>query len=358
MIPFWFTEYLQGNMESITIIQPDDFHLHLRDEEALNSIVHDSARQFSRAIVMPNLKPPVTTVDLAMEYRNRILACLSENTNFQPLMTLYLTDKTRADDIDDIENSEHVHAVKYYPAGATTNSEFGVTKLEKVYPVLEKMRDAGVPLLIHGEVTDPDVDPFDREKVFIENVLAPLIQKFEGLKVVLEHITTREAVDFITQGPATLAATITPQHLLYNRGALFKNGLRPHYYCLPVLKREQHRQAIVNAATSGNEKFFLGTDSAPHAIGDKENDCGCAGIYSALNALEIYTQIFDEQGCLDKLELFASVNGAKFYGLAVNTHKITLVKQSWDIPKSLPFGYSELIPLMAGETLQWKLQAA
>lgn len=345
-------------MESITIIQPDDFHLHLRDEEALTSVVHDSARQFARAIVMPNLKPPITTVELAMDYRMRILACLSEDTNFLPLMTLYLTDNTRTGDIDDIDNSEYVHAVKYYPAGATTNSEFGVTNLENVYPVLEKMRESGVPLLIHGEVTDPDVDPFDREKVFIDSVLDPLLQRFEGLKVVLEHITTRDAVDFITQGPATLAATITPQHLLFNRGALFKNGLRPHHYCLPVLKREEHRQAIVSAATSGNEKFFLGTDSAPHARDNKENDCGCAGIYSALNALEIYTQVFDEQGCLEKLELFSSVNGAKFYGLAVNTHKVTLVKESWDIPKSLPFGYSELIPLLAGETLHWKLQTA
>lgn len=250
-------------MDSITIIQPDDFHLHLRDEEALNSVVHDSARQFARAIIMPNLRPPVTTVESAMAYRQRILSCLPEDTDFQPLMTLYLTEKTRPEDIDDIANSDSVHAVKYYPAGATTNSDFGVRDLKNVYPIIERMQEANVPLLIHGEVTDPGVDPFDREKVFIEEVLTPLLNQFSGLKVVLEHITTRDAVEFVTSGPATLAATITPQHLIYNRGALFKNGLRPHHYCLPVLKREEHRQAVVNAATSGNEKFFLGTDSAP-----------------------------------------------------------------------------------------------
>jgi dihydroorotase len=343
-------------MDSITIIQPDDFHLHLRDEEMLNSVVHDSARQFARAIVMPNLKPPVTTVELATAYRQRILSCLPEDTGFQPLMTLYLTDRTRTEDIDDIVNSEFVHAVKYYPAGATTNSEFGVTDLKNVYPILEKIEHAGVPLLIHGEVTDANVDPFDREKVFIETVLAPLLEKFQGLKVVFEHITTREAVEFVTNGPDTLAATVTPQHLMFNRGALFKNGLHPHHYCLPILKREEHREAIANAATSGNAKFFLGTDSAPHAKGSKESDCGCAGIYSAMSALEIYTQIFEDQGCLDKLEQFASINGAKFYGLPVNTRQVTLVKQTWDIPKTLPFGYNEVVPLLAGESLSWKLQ--
>ncbi len=344
-------------MDSITIIQPDDFHLHLRDEEALNSLVHDSARQFARAIIMPNLRPPVTTVELAMAYRQRILSCLPEDTDFQPLMTLYLTEKTRPEDIDDIANSDSVHAVKYYPAGATTNSDFGVRDLKNVHPVIERMQEANVPLLIHGEVTDPDVDPFDREKVFIEDVLAPLLNQFSGLKVVLEHITTRDAVEFVTSGPATLAATITPQHLIYNRGALFKNGLRPHHYCLPVLKREEHRQAVVNAATSGNEKFFLGTDSAPHAKDSKEGDCGCAGIYSAVNALEIYTQVFEDQGRLDKLEQFASRNGARFYGLPVNTKQVTLSKQPWEVPRTLPFGYDEVVPLMYGETLQWKLQS-
>ncbi len=320
-------------------------------------MVHDSARQFARAVIMPNLKPPVTTVELAMAYRQRILTCLPEDTDFTPLMTLYLTDRTRTSDIEEIAKAEFVHAVKLYPAGATTNSEYGVTELKNVFPVLEKMQESGVPLLIHGEVTNPDVDPFDREKVFINDVLAPLLKQFSELKVVLEHITTRDAVDFVSNGPSTLAATVTPQHLLYNRGALFNNGLRPHNFCLPVLKREEHRLAIVEAATSGNEKFFLGTDSAPHAKDSKESDCGCAGIYSALNALEIYTQVFEDQGCLDKLEQFASINGARFYGISQNTKKVTLTKQTWEVPRILPFGDNEVVPLMSGETLRWKLQS-
>ncbi len=320
-------------------------------------MVHDSARQFARAVIMPNLKPPVTTVELAMAYRQRILTCLPEDTDFTPLMTLYLTDRARTSDIEEIAKAEFVHAVKLYPAGATTNSEYGVTELKNVFPVLEKMQESGVPLLIHGEVTNPDVDPFDREKVFINDVLAPLLKQFSELKVVLEHITTRDAVDFVSNGPSTLAATVTPQHLLYNRGALFNNGLRPHNFCLPVLKREEHRLAIVEAATSGNEKFFLGTDSAPHAKDSKESDCGCAGIYSALNALEIYTQVFEDQGCLDKLEQFASINGARFYGISQNTKKVTLTKQTWEVPRILPFGDNEVVPLMSGETLRWKLQS-
>jgi len=320
-------------------------------------VVHDSARQFARAVIMPNLKPPVTTVELAMAYRQRILTCLPEDTDFTPLMTLYLTDRARTSDIEEIAKAEFVHAVKLYPAGATTNSEYGVTELKNVFPVLEKMQESGVPLLIHGEVTNPDVDPFDREKVFINDVLAPLLKQFSELKVVLEHITTRDAVDFVSNGPSTLAATVTPQHLLYNRGALFNNGLRPHNFCLPVLKREEHRLAIVEAATSGNEKFFLGTDSAPHAKDSKESDCGCAGIYSALNALEIYTQVFEDQGCLDKLEQFASINGARFYGISQNTKKVTLTKQTWEVPRILPFGDNEVVPLMSGETLRWKLQS-
>jgi dihydroorotase len=342
-------------MDSLTIIRPDDFHLHLRDDAAMKDVLQDTARQFARAIVMPNLNPPVTTVEQALSYRNRILACLPDGNMFEPLMTLYLTDNTAIEDVIAAADNKYIHGIKYYPAGATTNSDQGVTNIENVFPMLEKMTELGLPLLIHGEVTDADVDRFDREHVFIEKVLVPLIDRFKNLKMVFEHITTDEAVQFILNGPDTVAATITPHHLMFNRNSLFNNGLRPHYYCLPVLKRERHREAVLDAATSGHSRFFLGTDSAPHARTDKENHCGCAGIYSAHSAIEFYAGIFEEKGRLEKLEQFASINGANFYGLPINKDSITLIKQSWEIPHSLPFGEHEVIPLMAGESVTWKL---
>ena len=344
-------------MDTLTIIRPDDLHLHLRDGAALASVIAPTARQFARAIVMPNLNPPVTTVEQALAYRKRILEALPPDSHFEPLMTLYLTDNTSADEIDAVADSEFVHALKYYPAGATTNSDRGVTDIHKVYKVLERMEQRGVPLLVHGEVTDPAVDTFDREQVFIDQVLVPLLKRFTALKLVFEHITTAQAAQFVGQGPENIAATITPQHLLYNRNSLFKGGLRPHMYCLPVLKREQHRQAVVQAATGGNPRFFLGTDSAPHARSTKETACGCAGIYSAPCAIELYAEVFDTTGCLDRLEAFASLNGARFYGLPVNRQKITLARQQWEIPASLPFADGEIVPLRAGETCQWKLVA-
>jgi dihydroorotase len=342
-------------MDSLTIIRPDDFHLHLRDQVAMKSVVHDSARQFARAIIMPNLKPPVTTVEMALSYRSEILQCLGEGYNFDPLMTLYLTDNTSKDDILAVSLNEHLHGIKYYPAGATTNSDMGVTDIELVYPVLEKMAELGVPLLIHGEVTNPEVDSFDREQVFIDRVLTPLVDRFSDLKLVIEHITTQEAVQFVLQSSDNVAATITPHHLMFNRNSLFSKGLRPHYYCLPVLKREHHRHAVLEAATSGHPRFFLGTDSAPHARTEKESHCGCAGIYSAHSAMEFYAEVFEESGSLDKLEQFASINGARFYGLPENLDTITLIKQAWEIPTSLPFAENEVVPMMAGEVLRWKL---
>jgi len=344
-------------MKEISISQPDDFHLHLRDGPALASVLVDSARQFARAIVMPNLEPPVVTVEQALGYRQQIMDCLPEGSSFEPLMTIYLTDNTRPDEIRRLYENEYVHAVKYYPAGVTTNASQGVTTIDKVYATLEAMAESGVPLLLHGEVNDADVDIFDREQVFIEKILTPLMERFKDLRIVFEHITTEQAVQFVKQGPATLAATITPQHLLYNRNALFENGIRPHYYCLPVLKREAHRQALVAAAVSGHAQFFLGTDSAPHARHAKENACGCAGIYSAHAAIELYAEVFEQAGSLDQLEKFASFNGADFYGLARNKRKITLQQQAWLIPDSLAFGESEIIPLKAGETCRWKLVA-
>jgi dihydroorotase len=345
-------------MDSISLTRPDDFHLHLRDAAALASVVGDSARQFARAIIMPNLKPAVTTVEQAEAYRQRILASLPEGSDFQPLMTLYLTDNTSVEEIERMAEHEHVHAVKYYPAGATTNSEQGVTDLEKVYPVLDKMSELSVPLLVHGEVTDADIDIFDRECVFIERVLGPLMQRFRQLRIVFEHITTKDAADFVQQGPDNLAATITPQHLMYDRNALFQSGIRPHYFCLPVLKREVHRQALLDVISSGHRRFFLGTDSAPHALGDKENACGCAGIYSAHNAIELYASVFDELGKLDQLEAFASQNGADFYGIARNTEQITLRKTEWTVPATLPFADTEIIPFNAGKICHWKLLTA
>ena len=343
-------------MQTLTIIRPDDFHLHLRDGAMMHSVVHDSARQFARAIVMPNLFPPVVTTAQAIEYRERIRAALPAESRFEPLMTLFLTDNTSADELHAASKSTFIHAVKYYPAGATTNSDNGVTSIDRIYPLLEVMEEMRLPLLVHGEVTDADIDIFDREKVFIERVLDKLIQKFTLLPVVFEHITTSDAVDYVKQGPASLAATITPHHLLLNRNALLAGGIQPHHYCLPVLKSEQHREAVVAAATSGNPNFFLGTDSAPHARRNKESACGCAGIYSAHNAVELYAEIFEQAGCLDRLENFASRFGADFYGLPHNSGSITLQKMDWTIPAQLPCGEETIIPLLSGQTCHWKLK--
>jgi dihydroorotase len=343
-------------MKTLTITRPDDMHLHLRDGAEMQHVLQDSARQFARAIVMPNLKPPVVTTEQALAFRDRILKALPPDSDFQPLMTLYLTEKTSPAEIKTARLSGQVYAVKYYPAGATTNSESGVIKMENVYPVLEAMEEQQLPLLLHGEVTDPDVDVFDREAVFIERVLVPVMKRFKKLRIVLEHISTREAAQFIMNGPENLAATITPQHLLLNRNALFAGGLRPHHYCMPVLKAEEHRLAIVAVATSGNPRIFLGTDSAPHAKHDKESACGCAGIYSAHNAIELYAEVFETAGLLENLEAFASFNGADFYGLPRNKEKITLEKKDWDVPATLPFGENEIVPFRAGEKCHWKLK--
>jgi dihydroorotase len=343
-------------MKTLTITRPDDMHLHLRDGAEMQHVLQDSARQFARAIVMPNLKPPVVTTEQALAFRDRILKALPPDSDFQPLMTLYLTEKTGPAEIKTAKLSGQIYAVKYYPAGATTNSESGVIKMENVYPVLEAMEEQQLPLLLHGEVTDPDVDVFDREAVFIERVLVPVMKRFKKLRIVLEHISTREAAQFIMNGPENLAATITPQHLLLNRNALFAGGLRPHHYCMPVLKAEEHRLAIVAVATSGNPRIFLGTDSAPHAKHDKESACGCAGIYSAHNAIELYAEVCEFAGLLGNLEAFASFNGADFYGLPRNKEKITLEKKDWDVPATLPFGENEIVPFRAGEKCHWKLK--
>ncbi len=342
-------------MRKITITRPDDWHLHLRDGEPLRAVLADTARRFARAIVMPNLKPPVTTTKLALEYRDRILAALPAGSRFEPLMTLYLTDNTAPAEVPAARSSGAVHAVKYYPAGATTHSDAGVTDLAKCHRVLEAMEKHGMPLLVHGEVTDPEVDVFDKEAVFIERVLAPLIARFEGLRVVMEHITTSEAASFVASAGPRVAATLTAHHLLLNRNALFAGGIRPHLYCLPVLKRETHRQALVKAAVSGNPRFFLGTDSAPHARHTKETDCGCAGIYTAHAGIELYAEVFAAAGALDRLEGFASRHGAQFYGLPVNAGTITLSEEPWHVPPELPFGVDRLVPLRAGATVGWKL---
>ncbi len=342
-------------MNTLTITRPDDWHLHLRDGDAMQSVLPDTARRFARAIVMPNLKPPVRTVAEAAAYRDRILAALPRGLAFEPLMTLYLTDSTSPGEIERARASGFVHAVKYYPAGATTHSDAGVTAVERTYPALEAMEAHGVPLLVHGEVTDPEVDVFDREAVFIERVLLPVIRRFPRLKVVLEHTTTREGIEFVKGAPANVAATLTAHHLLYNRNAMFKGGIRPHYYCLPVLKREGHRRALVEAAVSGSPRFFLGTDSAPHAQGAKEAACGCAGIYTAHAAIELYAEVFEEAGALDRLEGFASHYGADFYGLPRNTGRITLRKEAWTVAGSLAFGSETLVPLRAGEPVRWRL---
>ena len=342
-------------MQQLTITRPDDWHLHLRDGALMQSVLPDTARQFARAIVMPNLRPPVTTTALALEYRQRILAALPAGMKFEPLMTLYLTDNTSAEEIRKAKASGVVHAVKLYPAGATTNSDAGVTDIRNTYAALEEMQRCGMPLLVHGEVTDSNIDIFDREAVFIERVMQPLLRDLPELRVVFEHITTLDAAQFVADAPATLAATLTPQHLLYNRNALLAGGIRPHYYCLPILKRETHRVALVKAVTSGNKKFFLGTDSAPHAQHTKEAACGCAGCYSAHSAIELYAEAFEAAGALDKLEAFASFYGADYYGLPRNTDTVTLRRESWQVPDSIGFGEHRLVPLRAGEAMQWKL---
>jgi len=342
-------------MNRLTLTRPDDWHLHLRDGAAMASVVPHTARRFARAIVMPNLQPPVTTVDLALAYRDRILAALPDGSDFEPLMTLYLTETTSADEVRRAAECPHVHAFKLYPAGVTTHSEAGVGELGRVYSVLEAMEHHDLPLLVHGEVTDQAVDVFDREKIFIDRALDPIVRRFPSLRVVLEHVTTCEGVEFVrAQGPR-VAATITAHHLLYNRNALLVGGVRPHFYCLPVLKREHHRQALVDAATSGESAFFLGTDSAPHARTQKESACGCAGCYTAHAALELYVEAFEAAGRLENLERFASFNGPDFYGLPRNNGVVTLEKAAWEVPNSLPFGESSLVPLRAGERVSWKL---
>lgn len=341
--------------DTLTLTRPDDWHLHVRDGAALAAVVPDTARQFARAIIMPNLKPPVTTTALALAYRDRIRAAVPAGVAFEPLMTLYLTDATPPDEIARAK-AAGVVALKLYPAGATTNSDAGVTDLRKTYRTLEAMQRHGLLLLVHGEVTDPEIDLFDREKAFIDTRLIPLRRDFPELKIVFEHITTRDAAQFVNEADARVGATITAHHLLYNRNAIFVGGIRPHYYCLPVLKREEHRRALVEAATSDSAKFFLGTDSAPHATHLKEHAVGCAGCYTALSAIELYAEAFDTVGALDKLEGFASHHGADFYGLPRNTERITLRRESWTLPESLPFGEAELKPLRGGETLAWRLQ--
>ncbi len=339
----------------LILTRPDDWHLHLRDGAALQAVLPDTARQFARAIVMPNLRPPVTTVELAAEYRARILAVLPKDAKFEPLMTLYLTDNTSADEIKRAKASGFIHGVKLYPAGATTNSDSGVSDLLKCNAALEVMQNVGLPLLVHAEVTDADVDVFDRERVFIDRHMTPLLKRFPNLKVVFEHITTKDAADFVQAAPNNVAATITAHHLLLNRNDMFKGGIQPHHYCLPILKREEHRLALVKAAISGSAKFFLGTDSAPHAKHTKEAACGCAGIYTAHAAIEFYAEAFEAANALDKLEAFASFYGADFYGLPRNTSKITLEKTSWTVPNELPLGNDSLVPLRAGQQVRWKL---
>ncbi len=340
--------------QKLTITRPDDWHLHLRDGAALAAVLPDTARQFARAIIMPNLKPPVTTVDQASAYRARILAALPAGMAFEPLMTLYLTDNTPPEEIVAARASGFVHGVKLYPAGATTNSDAGVTDIRRCAATLEAMQREGVPLLVHGEVTDGDIDIFDREAVFIDRVMKPLRRDFPELKVVFEHITTRDAAQYVAEAEGPVGATITAHHLLYNRNAIFTGGIRPHYYCLPVLKREIHREALVKAATSGSPRFFLGTDSAPHARGLKEHACGCAGCYTALHAMELYAEAFDAAGALDKLEALSSFNGPAFYGLPRNSGTLTLTREDWELPAELPYGDTTLVPLRAGETLRWK----
>jgi dihydroorotase len=340
----------------ITLTRPDDWHIHLRDGAMLKAVLPDVAREFARAIVMPNLVPPVVTTEDARAYRERILAALPAGASFQPLMTLYLTGSTPPEEIARAKASGIVHAVKLYPAGATTHSDRGVTDIRAAYPVFEAMQREGMVLCVHGEVVDPSIDIFDREKVFIDRVLAALLEDFPALKVVMEHITTRDAAEFVKAAPAHVGATITAHHLLYNRNAMLVGGIRPHYYCLPILKREEHRQALLAAATSGNPKFFLGTDSAPHPRSAKESSCGCAGCYTAHAAIELYAEAFEQAGALDRLEGFASHFGADFYGLPRNEDRITLVKETWTAPAPIEVEPGvELVPLRTGEALHWRL---
>jgi dihydroorotase len=344
-------------LNRILLARPDDFHLHLRDGTAMRAIVGFTATRFGRAVVMPNLRPPVTTTALALEYRQRILAALPAGCRFEPLMSLYLTDNTPAQEVDRAIASGAVCGMKYYPAGATTNSDSGVTRLERTFAVLERMEERGLVLQVHGEVTDESVDVFDRERVFVETQLARIVERFSTLRVVLEHVTTREGVAFVDAQAGNVAATITPQHLLLNRNALFAGGLRPHHYCLPVLKREADRTALLAAATSGSPKYFLGTDSAPHSRGDKESACGCAGVFSAPAAIELYAEAFEQAGALDRLEAFASRHGADFYGLPHNQGSISLVRESWTPPASYPFGGTEIVPFRAGGSVSWRLDS-
>jgi dihydroorotase len=342
-------------MQTLRLLRPDDWHVHFRDGDLLAHTVPPTAKVFKRAIAMPNLVPPVKTTEQALAYQQRILAQAPQGSHFEPLMVLYLTDETSADEIKLAKASGKVVAAKLYPAGATTNSSHGVTNLERIYPALEAMSEVGMLLLVHGEVTKHEIDIFDREQVFVEHVLQPLTQRFPRLKVVLEHITTTEAAQFVQAAPANIAATITVQHLLYNRNHMLVGGVRPHLYCLPVLKRSTHQQALLQAATSGSPKFFLGTDSAPHARHTKENACGCAGCFTAPAALELYAEIFEAQGALNKLEAFASHYGPDFYGLPRNKEHITLRKEAWVLPQDLHFGAHHIVPLRAGETVQWKI---
>jgi dihydroorotase len=346
------------NMKQLSIQRPDDWHVHLRDGAALQAVAAFTAHRFGRAIVMPNLKPAITTAGMALAYRERILSALPLGSRFEPLLTLYLTDKTAADEIDRAQSLGFVHGVKYYPAGATTHSENGVTDIENVYPVLERMEKVGMRLLVHGESTQPDVDVFDRETHFIDKVLEPLLRRFPALRVVFEHITTARAVQFVNTARSGVAATITPQHLLHNRNAIFSGGIRPHYFCWPVLKREEDRLALLGAATSGSPRFFLGTDSAPHEKSTKESSCGCAGMFTAHAAVELYAEAFDSVGRLDRLQGFASHFGADFYGLARHEDTITLVEEPWAVPKSYPFPDGSLVPYRAGESVGWRLRAA
>jgi dihydroorotase len=345
-------------MSDLTIRRPDDWHLHLRDGAALASVVKFTAERFGRAIVMPNLKPPVATAAAATAYRQRVLAALPKTSTFTPLMTLYLTDSTLPEEIDRAVAAQCVHGVKLYPAGATTHSDAGVTDIRKTYGVLERMEKCGMPLLVHGETARPEVDVFDRESVFIDETLAPLIERFPRLKVVFEHITTARAVEFVTAARDRVAATITPQHLLHNRNAIFAGGIRPHYYCLPILKRERDRAALVQAAVSGNPRFFLGTDSAPHERSTKETSCGCAGMFTAHAAIELYAEVFEESGHLDRLEAFASHFGADFYGLPRHEERVTLRREPWVVPQCYPFGEGTVVPYRAGETIAWRLAPA
>jgi dihydroorotase len=338
----------------LTITRPDDWHLHVREGAVLADVVPHTARQFARAIIMPNLRPPVTTTSQALAYRERILAAVPEHRQFMPLMTLYLTDNTSPQEIRRAKESGHVHAVKLYPAGATTYSDAGVTDISKTYPVLEALQESGLPLLVHGEATDPDIDVFDREEVFIEDALVPVVQHFPELRIVLEHITTAGGVAFVQEAGKQVAGTLTAHHLLMNRNAMFAGGIRPHHYCLPVLKRESHRLALIDAATGGDPAFFLGTDSAPHPRTSKESPCGCAGIYTAHAALELYATAFEDAGALDRLEAFASFHGPDFYGLPRNTDQITLTREEWTVPETYRLGENAVVPLRAGETLRWR----